>query len=178
MRRLFYPLTIMALCTSMAYANDLTVSKSEYAEKLHGFWLGQCIANWTGIVTEMDKIGGEGATGVFYTREDWGGEDQPNAWGGQSRVSSTIDWIRRAPNEIWDADDDTDIEYMYQHLLSTNATTRLTGEQIRDGWLAHIYDENERENFLWVSNQRAHDLMLDGMVPPATSDPATTSSTR
>ena len=61
---------------------------------------------------------------------------------------------------------------MYQHLLSKNGTTRLTGEQIRGGWLTHIHDENTRENFLWVSNQRAHDLMLDGMVPPATSDPA------
>jgi len=54
-------------------------------------------------------------------------------------------------------------------------------EQIRDGWLQHTYsDENTPfrnadgtpENFLWVSNQRAHDLMrTEGMVPPATSDP-------
>lgn len=173
MRRLFHTLTIMALCGSMTVqADELTVSKSEYSEKLQGFWLGQCIANWTGIVTEMDKIGGEGDQGVFYTRENWGGEDQPNAWGRRSGLSSMIDWIRRAPNEIWGADDDTDIEYMYQYLLSKNETTRLTGEQIRGGWLTHIYDENTRENFLWVSNQRAHDLMLDGMVPPATSDPA------
>ncbi|MCY3838924.1 MAG: ADP-ribosylglycohydrolase family protein, partial [Gammaproteobacteria bacterium] len=63
----------MALCGSMtAQADVLTVSRSEYSEKLHGFWLGQCIANWTGILTEMDKIGGEGDRGVFYTREDWG----------------------------------------------------------------------------------------------------------
>ena len=64
---------------------------------------------------------------------------------------------------------------MYQHLLTTNETARLTGEQIRDGWITHIYDEEKAprgENFLWVSNQRAHDLMLGGMVPPATSDPA------
>ena len=173
MGRLLHTLTIMALCGSMiVQADELTVSKSDYSEKLQGFWLGQCIANWTGIVTEMDKIGGEGDQGVFYTRENWGGEDQPNAWGRRSGLSSTIDWIRRAPNEIWGADDDTDIEYMYQYLLSKNETTRLTGEQIRAGWLAHIFDENTRENFLWVSNQRAHDLMLDGMVPPATSDPA------
>ena len=32
--------------------------------------------------------------------------------------------------------------------------------------------EGEKENFLWVSNQRAHDLMhIDGLLPPATSDP-------
>jgi len=49
--------------------NDLAISRSEYVNKLHGFWLGQCIANWTGLVTEMDKIGGEGPHGklIFGT---------------------------------------------------------------------------------------------------------------
>ena len=114
----------------------------------------------------MDKIGGEGATGQFYTRKDWGGPDLPSFFGGiRPELSSTIDWVIRAPNEIWGADDDTDIEYMYQHLLTVNETTRLTGEQIREGWITHIYDENNSplkdargggENFLWVSNQEAH----------------------
>jgi hypothetical protein len=30
---------------------------TEHAEKLEGFWLGRCIANWTGLVTKVDKIG-------------------------------------------------------------------------------------------------------------------------
>ena len=44
-------------------------------KKLYGFWLGQCIANWTGLSTEMDKIGnvGDSNSGDFYTRNDWGG---------------------------------------------------------------------------------------------------------
>ena len=175
MRRFFAALTIAALSVStIVQADTLTVSRSEYSEKLHGFWLGQCIANWTGIITEMDKIGGEGDRGVFYTREDWGTTVESKRWGGKS-WSKTIDWVRRGPDEVWGADDDTDIEYMYQYLLANNATTRLTGEQIRDGWITHIYDEKNApngENFLWVSNQRAHDLMLEGVVPPATSDPA------
>ena len=175
MRRLFSALTIVALCGStMAQADELTVSRSEYLEKLHGFWLGQCIANWTGIITEMDKIGGDGDRGRFYTREDWGTTVEAKRWGGRVHTK-TIDWVRRGPGEIWGADDDTDIEYMYQHLLANNDTTRLTGEQIRDGWVTHIYDEKNApkgENFLWVSNQRAHDLMLKGLIPPATSDPA------
>lgn len=184
MRWFYRALAIAALPASLAaQAGALTVSRADYAEKLEGFWLGQCLANWTGIVTEMDKIGlGEGDQAVFYTREDWGKEDQPSFFGfRRPDLSPTIDWVRRAPNEIWGADDDTDIEYMYQHLLVTHKTSRLTGEQIRDGWLTHIHDENNSplrngrgggENFLWVSNQRAHDLMHEGMVPPATSDPA------
>jgi len=162
--------------------NDLTISRSQYANKLYGFWLGQCIANWTGLVTEMDKIGGEGPHGKFYTREDWGKPDQPNIWNKEpSHLSANIDWVLEDENGTWGADDDTDIEYIYQHLLLQHQTSLLNGEQIRDGWLKHIYsDQNtpfrngdgKKENFLWVSNQRAHDLMrTKGLVPPATSDP-------
>jgi hypothetical protein len=162
----------------------LQISRAEYGDRLQGFWLGQCIANWTGLVTEMDKIGGEGPHGVFYTREDWGRPDHPNIWsqGAPSSLSPTIDWVLEDEGGTWGADDDTDVEYMYQHLLLEHRVSRLTGEQIRDGWLKHIYsdentpftDENGNpENYLWVSNQRAHDLMrTQGLVPPATSDPA------
>ena len=159
--------------------DDLVISRQAYVDKLYGFWLGQCIANWTGIVTESDKIGGEGPAGEFYTRDDWGQPDQVNIRGG---ISTTIDWVLVDEDEIWGADDDTDIEYIYQHLLLSHQTSVLSGEQIRDGWLTHIYsDENtpfttangDKQNFLWVSNQTAHDLMrVQGLVPPATGDPA------
>jgi len=164
--------------------SELVISREDYQNRLYGFWLGQCIANWTGLVTEMDKIGGDGPHGEFYTRESWGQPDQPSIWaeGKPSELSATIDWVLEDEGGVWGADDDTDIEYMYQHLLLTNRTSMLTGEQIRDGWLKHIYsDENtpftnnegERENFLWVSNQQAHDLMrTEGLLPPETSDPA------
>ena len=161
---------------------DLSVSRVAYFEKLQGFWLGQSIANWTGLVTEMDRIGGEGPHGVFYTRDDWGQPDQPSIWSSEpSPLSATIDWVFAGPDETWGADDDTDIEYMYQHLLLENETSRLTGEQIRDGWLKHIWTdadtpftnaEGEPENYLWVSNQRAYDLMREGVIPPRTGDPA------
>ncbi len=164
--------------------NDLVISRSEYADKLYGFWLAQCIANWTGLVTEMDKIGGEGINGKgagFYTREAWGGPDGPAIWE-ESAQERTIDFVLTKGGEPWGADDDTDIEYIYQWLMYTNQTTQLSGEQIKDGWMEHIYsDENTPfraddgetpENYLWVSNQTAHDLMREqGLVPPATSDP-------
>ena len=159
--------------------DDLVVSRQAYVDKLHGFWLGQCIANWTGIVTETDKIGGEGPSGEFYTRDDWGQPDQVNVRGG---IFTTIDWVLVDEDGIWGADDDTDIEYIYQHLLLSNQTSILSGEQIRDGWMEHIYsdentpfttDDGGKQNFLWVSNQTAHDLMrVEGLVPPATGDPA------
>ena len=149
------------------------ISRDQYRDQLYGFWLGECIANWTGLVTEMDKIGniGEIKTGDFYTREDWGQPDLPSIFAGgePSEISPTIDFVFRDTGEVWGADDDTDIEYMYQHLLYTNQTTMLTPEQIRDGWLKHI--KAEEENFLWVSNQKAFDLMQEGLLPPNTGSP-------
>ncbi|WP_461443382.1 ADP-ribosylglycohydrolase family protein [Maribacter sp.] len=159
-------------------ATDRLITRADYADKLYGFWLAQCIANWTGLVTEMDKVGniGEIKTGKFYTREDWGTLDLPNIWNEEpSDLSETIDFVFRGENEVWGADDDTDIEYMYQHLLYTNQTSMLTGDQIREGWLKHL--KHEEENYLWVANQRALELMLDGVVPPKTSDPAITKDT-
>lgn len=150
------------------------LSRSAYQEQLQGFWLGQCIANWTGLVTEGDKVGDAGLlkTGPFYTRRDWGGPDQPNIWspGVPSKLSPTIDFVFTDENGVWGADDDTDIEYLYQFLLYENRTCLLTGGQIRAGWLKHI--RAEEENYLWVSNQKAFDLMRAGLVPPATGDPA------
>lgn len=151
----------------------ISISRDKYFDQLYGFWLGQCIANWTGLVTEMDKIGniGDIKTGDFYTREDWGKPDQPSIWGEgiPSDLSPTIDFVFADTNEIWGADDDTDIEYMYQHLLYVNQTCVLTPEQIRDGWLKHI--KHEEENFLWVSNQKAFDLMKNGVLPPESGSP-------
>lgn len=152
---------------------SIEINRAEYAEKLQGFWLAECIANWTGLVTEMDKIGniGEIKTGEFYTCEDWGQPDQPSIWGEgiPSELSPTIDFVFEDSSGVWGADDDTDIEYIYQELLLKHQTTRLTGEQIAEGWLRHI--KPEEENYLWVSNQAAFDLMREGVLPPETINP-------
>jgi len=156
-----------------AEKQTINISRDKYYNQLYGFWLGQCIANWTGLVTEMDKIGniGEIKTGDFYTRDDWGKPDQPNIWeeGVASKLSLTIDFVFKGKDEIWGSDDDTDIEYIYQHLLYTNGSNVLSPNQIRDGWLKHI--KPEEENYLWVSNQKAFDLMKDGVFPPETGNP-------
>ncbi len=46
---------------------DLAIERSAYAESLQGFWLGECIANWTGLRTEGMK-----KTAPFFTDDDWG----------------------------------------------------------------------------------------------------------
>ena len=159
--------------SSIQYEDSLYINRTSYLEQLEGFWLGTSIANWTGLVTEMDKIGNTNniSTLPFYTREDWGQMDKPAIWDGEniSQISNTIDFVLRTPGELWGADDDTDIEYMYQHLILKNKQPKLNPKQIRDGWLEHI--SSIEENYLWVSNQKALDLMNEGYLPPDTGDP-------
>ena len=153
------------------------VSRAEYADRLHGFWLGQSIANWTGLVTEMVRV-----EPPFYTDADWGRPADRATWGLYPRHAAMIDFYLPRADQVWGADDDTDIEYLYQHLLTESPSVLLTGEQIRAGWLRHIYSNEDarlsptdfvRENHLWVSNERAYYLMKDrALAPPATSDPA------
>jgi hypothetical protein len=161
----------------------IVVSRTDYEDKLQGFWLGQNIANWTGLITEMDKVGTP-ATMPFYTDDDWGSKDLPAIWGEGVPHSDTIDFFFVESGQPWGSDDDTDIEYMYQYLHEVNQTSLLSAEQIRLGWLNHIYSEEDaplfkkfpdakgmQENFLWESNQQARILMQQGMLPPATSEP-------
>jgi hypothetical protein len=164
------------------------ISRSGYMQQLQGFWLGQNIANWTGLITEMDKVGTP-QTLPFYTDEDWGKPDLKAIWGEFVPHSSTIDFYFELSGTPWGADDDTDIEYMYAHLHDQLKTSKLSANQIRDGWLHHIYSEEDAplfqkfptsnpivENFLWVSNEQARKLMQTGMSPPETSEPANNSN--
>jgi len=70
--------------------------------------------------------------------------------------------------------------------IDTNKTylAQFLNKFRKDGLTAIFYsDENtpfigkdgvSKEKLLWVSNQTAHDLMVKGILPPATSDPRTT----
>ena len=153
----------------MPDGTERIISRTEHLDQLEGFWLAQCIANWTGLITEMDKI-----EPPFYTDDNWGDPDQKNIWGNFIHHTNVIDYYFICKDKTWGADDDTDIEYMYQHLLDINNTSMLNGEQIKNGWLHHIYSNEDApggENFLWVSNETAFYLMQDGLLPPATSEP-------
>ena len=166
----------------------MSISRAEYNEKLQGFWLGQNIANWTGLITEMDKVGTP-ETMPFYTDDDWGKPDLKAMWGEYVPHASHIKFYFQEQGQPWGSDDDTDIEYIYSFLHDQHRVSKLSAEQIRNGWLKHIYSETDaplfqkfpdskpqKENFLWVSNERARILMEQGMSPPETSDPANNSN--
>ena len=171
---ILWSLSLVLSSCNTSSNNFIEISREKYSNQLYGFWLGQSIANWTGLITEMDKIGniGEIKTGNFYTREDWGGMDSRSIWEDMSIDKSNIkiEFSLRTQDEVWGSDDDTDIEYMYQFLLNYFDTSILSPSQIREGWVKHI--KAEEENYLWVSNQRAFDLMNQGILPPETGEPS------
>ena len=102
---------------------DITIeiSRQDYQEKFHGFWLGQSIGNWTGLITEMDKVGSV-TTLPFYTDNEWGAADQKAIWGEYVPHADRIDFYFERKGTPWGADDDTDIEFMYLYLLHSTQT--------------------------------------------------------
>ena len=132
---------VLTVCGKQS--NALVLSRSDYQDRLRVFWLSESIANWTGLQTE-----GARTRIPYYTHDDW------------DRFGFTLNQGLRS------ADDDTDIEYVYQHALETHETEILTPQQIRDQWLEHINGE-----YIWVSNETAYYLMLeDDLLPPETSN--------
>lgn len=127
-----------------------TLSRSDYADRLRAMWLGECIANWTGLRTEGARI-----APPFFTDADWGTTPP----GGQH-----IDFVLN--QDPWLADDDTDVEYVYLHKMSKVQRSLLTPDEIRDAWLLHM-----DTNYLWVSNLQAWTLMGRGVRPPMTGQP-------
>jgi len=125
--------------------DQIIVNRTEYKDKLRGFWLGSCIANWTGLQTENRRT-----DFPFFTDADFG----------PGKYDFVLD---QSP---WGADDDTDIEYVYQHAIEKFNNYVLTGEQISIAWRKHIGLPK-----LWVSNLCALGQMQNGAIPPATSLP-------
>jgi len=149
-------------------SETLSIDREDYREGFEGFWLGQCIANWTGLTPEMDKV-----EPPFYTDDSWGGPDELSIWAGKG-PSDTLEFYLVEKGTPWGADDDTDIEYLYLHTLHKLGVSKLTGAQIREAWLEHMWSDNfnkDGNNFLWVSNENAYELMQKGLIPPDTSDP-------
>lgn len=121
------------------------ISRAQYADRLHAFWLGQSIANWTGLRTEGFRV-----TAPFLTDADWG-----MLIGGYP-----LDFVTW--QNPWLADDDTDVEYVYVDAWSQTGGAVLTPSQIATAWTDHI------NRYIWVSNAEARQLIGRGVLPPAT----------
>jgi hypothetical protein len=146
---------IVALLLVPTLFADTQINRSEYIQRMRGFWLAQSIGNWTGLQTEGHK-----QWKPYYTDTDW------------SQFGFVLETTNDDDQIMWKADDDTDIEYIYLHAHEQYDTSKLTAEQIRDEWLYHIHPDTEKDQYIWVSNEEAWKLMnYQGMYPPDTSLP-------
>lgn len=141
----------ISVSNSVATTGDIVVDRTAYADRLRGFWLGSSVANWTGLPTENVR-----AEPPFFDDDDW---LKP-----LGREGEVLDYVLES--DPWGADDDTDIEYVYQMALEKYGSHMLTGEQIAAQWQEHI-----GLPLLWVSNLAALGQMQNGAVPPETSLP-------
>jgi hypothetical protein len=121
-----------------------------YESRLRAMWLAESIATWTGLRSE-GKITGP----PFLTDADWG----TNLGKGVLEYVTYLD--------PWPGDDDTDVEYVALHAMHQAGSAWLTPESLTEAWLAHMDDQ-----YLWVANQQALDLMRRGVLPPSTGLPA------
>ena len=156
-------------------ATRRVISRAEYAKQLQGMWLGETIANWTGLQTE-----GVRAKPPFFTSRDWGTVHSDIVERGKNWAPlekklggspDKIDWVVLDP---WLSDDDTDIEYIYTHLMVKHRTPLLSPEQIVEGWTGGIYAREDDDEAVWLADRKAVHAMRRGILPPATGLSAVT----
>ncbi len=121
--RIVIPLALAMAAGQAEAQSTRLLTRADYESRLRGLWLGECIANWTGLRTEASRT-----SPPFFTDADWGTQP-PGAHGPIVFVTEL---------NPWRADDDTDIEYVYTHLVRVDDTNELSPDNIRDGWIEHI----------------------------------------
>jgi hypothetical protein len=116
---------------------EKTILADELNDKIRGMWLGQLIGNHAGRSTEGKYSGAA-----------------PNP-------DSSVPWVIK---QEWDADDDTDIEYVALHILETNGFN-CRYQEIVEQWLTHIGISG-----IYIANRQAYYLMGEGYLPPETGN--------
>lgn len=142
--------------------NVAVLTRADYADRLRAMWLGESIANWTGLKTENLY-----SEPPFLTDSDWGS----NKGSTNPYIGAKLEFAQPPPGlagrsqrrDVWPADDDTDIEYVYLHAMATTfRDVRLTPERIADTWGRHVKRD------VWASNSVARRRMEQGALPPTT----------
>jgi hypothetical protein len=143
---------LVAIPAAPLYADTTprVLDRADYAARLRALWMGECIANWTGLRTE-----GQVTTPPFLTDAAWDTNPFPD------RPWVHLDLFLYA--NPWAADDDTDIEYVYLHAMHTKGVNRFTPALVAQEWTDHI------NSYIWVSNAAARALISTGVRPPMTA---------
>ncbi len=123
---------------SVTEAAEKMIANQQLEDKIRGMWLGQLIGNAAGRPTEGDF--------QIYPNPD-----------------PCVPWVIK---QTWDADDDTDIEYIAMHILEANGLD-CNESDISNQWQHHIIAMG-----IYIANRQAWHLMGDGYLPPDTGSRA------
>jgi ADP-ribosylglycohydrolase len=131
-------LASLALCSfGMAADAERTITADELLDRMRGMWLGQLVGNAVGRGTEGRHSGSE---------------PDPN---------ESVPWQIK---QVWDADDDTDIEYLALHILQMYGLD-CNSYEIAEQWLDHMSHTG-----IYIAHKQAWRLMLEGRLPPETGN--------
>ena len=122
-------------CAAASASRDI-LADAHY-DKLRGMWLGQILGNYAGRPSEGQFTGPGG------------------------NPAEDVDWGSFIHTSPWTGDDDTSLEYMYEHLLAGKSTP--TNADIKASWETHVPLPS-----FYIANKQARWLMADGLVPPET----------
>jgi ADP-ribosylglycohydrolase len=131
---IFFLSLLIVVSVQLQAKAEKTILADDLNDKMRGMWLGQLIGNAAGRKTEGNY------------------RSSPNP-------DSSVPWIIK---QTWDADDDTDIEYVALHILETNGFD-CNSQEIAEQWRTHITPSG-----IYIANRQAWYLMGDGYLPAET----------
>ena len=164
MKRASYWMFAATILFSLAAAPELpakerAISHEELTDKLSGFWIGQLLGNYFGFPFENKYV--EEPVPILVDRvftADYDGDPalMINDRDRRGYVPIMANALRGAFS-----DDDTDIEFITLHAVEKYGLD-ITYPEITQMWKTHIND------FIWVANREARNLMDRGFVAPDT----------
>lgn len=110
----------------------VTLNRDDIYDKIFGGWAG---ANW-GIYAGLD-------TECVYN-------DQPSP-------ETEIEWLL---GDAYCTDDDTNVEYMFLHMMEVYGVNDISYDDFAEEFLFHC------QNYVWCANLEARELMRSGVLPP------------
>ncbi len=152
------PLCALLAANQLA-AGERVISHAELTDKLSGFWIGQLLGNYIGFPFENKYVDDPVPVLVdrVYTADYDGDPDlEINRRDRRGHIPVIASALRGAFS-----DDDTDIEFVTLHAVEKYGLD-LTYPEITQMWKTHIND------FIWVANREARNLMDLGLVAPDT----------
>ena len=152
-------LTCLLPILSAVNAEERMISKAELTDRVLGFWNGQLLGNYIGF--PFENLYSEDAIPVLVDRiytADYQGEVQLKINNNDRRGHIPI--LARSLGGAF-SDDDTDIEFVTLHAVEKYGLG-ITYPEITEAWKTHIND------FIWVANREARNLMDQGFVAPDT----------